>query len=391
MAQWVELRAVSEPVGMLRVAGAVLTLIAFSLAAAAGQTGPHVGASTAGSYWAWCLFCWVFCCLLSLLILLLELTRVTEQLQVSWDDFKAGFAMLAALMLLTASIIYPAVLFTCKTACALQASATVMSRLSVVYVSATVMSWLSVAPYVGQVVLLLRQQQQVSGFLSTVPGRLKIVETLVACVLFAALDPKHYDLDPECYGLCYGDVLAECGVSATVMSWLSVAPYVGQVVLLLRQQQQVSGFLSTVPGRLKVVETLVACVLFAALDPKRYGVSGPLQWCVAAYSLCFIGALAIIILTLSARLPPRLPFDPIVCTYNVLAACCYMSAAVVWPLYAFQGIGRPSCPGVGGSSAACLDWDALVVVTFMTIINLILYLLDSAYSIYVVVMQRRDN
>ena len=286
MLERVDLRAVTQPVGVLRLLEVALTCVSFSLVASVGHS--------SSSYWAWCMFSWCFCCFLTLLILVLEFARLSARLPISWDDFTAAFAMLAALTLLAASIIYPSVVFSCP-GCARQ-------------------------------------------------------------------------------------------VAASVASWASVAAYVGEVVLTRRRAGgQVSGFLSTVPGLLKILETFVACIIFTSLGPERYASHPALLWCVAVYSLCFIFAWLIIILTV-AQLLTFLPFDKLVCVYNVLAVAMYMSAVVVWPLYGFRNYPRPAnCTG-----GACLPWDALVVVTFMTVINLGVYVVDAAYSIHLVfIVQRR--
>ncbi|XP_076155210.1 myeloid-associated differentiation marker homolog [Alosa pseudoharengus] len=290
MVQHVDLRAVSQPLGILRVLEVALTLVSLALVASVGHL--------SSSYWAWCMFSWVFCCALTLLILVLEFSTLSARLPISWDDFTTAFAMLAALMLLAASIIYPSVVFSCP----------------------------------------------------------------------------------------------DCGrqVAATVVSWVSVAAYIGEVVLVrfFRRSGQVSGFLSTVPGLLKILETFVACIIFTSLVPERYASHAALQWCVAVYALCFIFALLIIVLTVG-QLLTYIPFlDKLVCVYNVLAVVMYMSAVVVWPLYSFQKHPRPTnCT----ASSACLAWDALVVVTFMTVINLGVYILDAAYSIHLVFFVQRRS
>ncbi|XP_062382844.1 myeloid-associated differentiation marker homolog [Sardina pilchardus] len=291
MVRYVDLRAVTQPVGILRMLEVALTCVSLALVASAGHS--------SSSYWAWCMFSWVLCCALTLLILLLELSTLSARLPISWDDFTTAFATLAALMLLAASVIYPAVLFSC-------------------------------------------------------PG---------------------------------------CGrqVGATVTSWASVAAYIGEVVLVrfFQRSGQVSGFLSTVPGLLKIVETFVACIIFTSLSPARYASHPALQWCVAVYALCFVFALLIIVLTVG-QLLARVPhLDTLVCVYNVLAVLMYMSVVVVWPLYSFRNHPRPTNCTV--SAGACLSWDGLVVVTFMTVINLGVYILDAAYSIHLVfIVQRRS-
>lgn len=279
----VEVRSITQPVGVMRIVATVLALLSLGLVASVG----HVKST----YWAWCMFTWVFCCFFTLLILILEFTRLSAKLPISWDDFTTAFAMLATLMCLAASVIYPT-FFTCKT--------------------------------------------------------------------------------------CYRQI------GATLVSWLCFGAYAGEVALTrIRPTGQVSGFLSTVPGLLKILETFVACIIFTSLAPEQFAGSPGLQWCVAVYSLCFIFALIIILLTIG-QLSVFFPFsfDKLATVYNILSAVMYLTALVIWPFYSFQNNRRPNDCGHPCS------WDRLVVVTFMTIINSIVYTLDSVYSIRLVFFSR---
>ncbi|XP_075994839.1 myeloid-associated differentiation marker-like [Genypterus blacodes] len=276
----VNVRSLTQPVGIVRAVATVLTCVSFSLAATVVTSG--------SSYWAWCMFTWFFCFFFSLLILILEFSTLSEKVPFSWDDFTAAFAILAALMCLTVSIIYPT-FFTCNT-CHLQ-------------------------------------------------------------------------------------------IAATVVSWLSFAAYAGEVVLTRRRPERTenSGFLSTVPGLMKMLESFLACLIFTSLEPHQYSKSSALQWCVAVYSLCFIFTILIIVVStgrLASFFP--VPFDKLVTIYNTVAAVMYMTAMVIWPLYSLWKSKRPSdcghhCP-----------WDKLVVVSFMTILNFIVYTIDTVYSILLV-------
>ncbi|KAI4876902.1 hypothetical protein NFI96_008612 [Prochilodus magdalenae] len=266
----------NRSVGIVRILEIVLSCVCFSLVASVGQSG--------NSYWAWCMFTWCFCCFMSLFIFILECTSLSVKVPISWDDFTTAFAMLATLMMLAASIIYPT-FFVCSS-CSRQ-------------------------------------------------------------------------------------------IAATVMSCLCFIVYAVEVGLTRAKPGEISGFLSTVPGLLKVLEAFVACIIFSSLN-NSFNHPG-LKWCVAVYSLCFIFALLIIIFTicrLLARCP--FPFDKVLTGYNVLAVMMYMTAVVIWPLYSFQGNPRPSpCPKPCG-------WDNLVVVTFMTCVNLIAYIVDTCYSVRLV-------
>lgn len=83
-------RTLTVPVGIVRMLEVVLTCISFSLVASVGHFG--------SSYWAWCMFTWVFCCLVTLLILIMEFTTLHARVPISWDDFTTAFAMLSTLM-----------------------------------------------------------------------------------------------------------------------------------------------------------------------------------------------------------------------------------------------------------------------------------------------------
>ncbi|GAA6229597.1 myeloid-associated differentiation marker homolog [Lates japonicus] len=274
----VDFRSLTQPVGMMRIMAAILTCMSFSLVASAG----HVPSS----YWAWCMFTWVFCFFFTLLILILEFTTVSAKLPFAWEDFTTAFAMLACLMCLTTSIIYPS-FFTC--------------------------------------------------------------------------------------GNCHRQI------GASVVSWVCFGVYACEVVLTrLRPSGQNIGFLSTLPGMMKMLETFIACLIFTSLESSQFRTPG-LRWCVAVYSLCFIFSIVIILLTIG-QLTSSFPFsfDKLVIVYNILAAVMYATAVVIWPLYSFPSNKRPAncghhCP-----------WDKLVVVTFMTIINFIVYTLDTVYSIRLV-------
>lgn len=282
----VDLRSLTQPVGIIRLAVTFLTCTTFSLVATAGSQNL--------SYWAYCMFTWCFCFFFTLLIIILEFTTFNGKLPFAWEDFTAAFAMLASLMCLITSIIYPT-FFTC----------------------------------------------------------------------------------PTC----------DHQIAASVLSWLCFGLYVGEVVLTHRRPSgQNSGFLSTLPGIMKILETFVACLIFVSLEPVQNRWPPELQWCVAVYSLCFIFSIVIILLTLAqvTSLSP-VSFDKVVVVYNLVATVMYATATVIWPLYGFRGQGsRPSdcghhCP-----------WDKLVVVTFMTIFNFIIYAADAGYSVYLVFFVSRQ-
>lgn len=279
----VDFHSVTQPVGILRTIAAILTCLTFILVATVGHS--------SSSYWAWCMFTWCFCFFITFLILILEFTTLYTKLPLAWEDFTAAFAMLATLMCLASSIIYP-VFFTCKT--------------------------------------------------------------------------------------CHRQI------GASVVSWVCFGVYAGEVVLTyLRPRGQTIGFLSTVPGIMKMLEAFFACLIFTSLETSQFHSPG-LKWCVAVYSLCFIFTLVIILLTIG-QLTLLFPFsfDKLVVIHNILAAVMYLTAMVIWPLYSFQN-------NSGSSGCGSLCRDKLIVVTFMTVINSIVYTLDSAYSLRLVFLVRNQ-
>ncbi|KAF1662504.1 hypothetical protein FQA23_0006377, partial [Aptenodytes patagonicus] len=273
----VNLHAVTSWVGIARLFAVVLSCIAFSLVASTGDF--------KGSYGTWCMFTWCFCFAVTLLVLVLELLELYPKLPLSWDDFTSAFSMLAALMVFTTSVVFPSI------------------------------------------------------FISSPCSSSK-------CARQAA---------------------------ATTVSFLCFFAYALEVGLTRAKPGDISSFLSTVPGLLKVFEAYVACLIFSLLD--TYSSKGGLQWCVAVYSICFIVTLIIIIITIGRCITYiPCPLEKMLVGYNTLALMMYITATVLWPLYSFQGGNRPDTCGRN-----CW-WDKNLGVTFLTIFNLIAYLVDLVYS-----------
>ncbi|XP_030433671.1 myeloid-associated differentiation marker-like [Gopherus evgoodei] len=187
-------RSLITPVGIVRFFEIFLSCTAFSLAAASTH---FEGASG-----AWCMFTWCFCFIVSVLIMVVELFGFSEKLPLSWDDFTSAFAMLAALMVFTSSIMYPSastfLTGTCSDSiCAYQAAATAMSCVCFV-------------AYAIEVGLTRSRPGDISSFLATVPGLLKVFEAYVACLIFSLVsDPKPYKIEPgqqwciAVYSICF--------------------------------------------------------------------------------------------------------------------------------------------------------------------------------------------
>ncbi|KAF1468006.1 hypothetical protein FQV21_0000948, partial [Spheniscus demersus] len=273
----VNLHAVTSWVGIARLFAVVLSCIAFSLVASTEDF--------SNSYGTWCMFTWCFCFAVTLLVLVLELLELYPKLPLSWDDFTSAFSMLAVLMVFTTSVVFPSI------------------------------------------------------FISSPCSSSK-------CARQAA---------------------------ATTVSFLCFFAYALEVGLTRAKPGDISSFLSTVPGLLKVFEAYVACLIFSLLDTRN--LKAGLQWCVAVYSICFIITFLIIIFTIGRCLTYMpCPLEKMLVGYNTLALMMYITATVLWPFYNFRGRKRPDTCGRN------CQWDKDLGVTFLTIFNLIAYLVDLVYS-----------
>lgn len=278
----VDFRTLTQPVGIIRMLAIVTTCATFSLAST-----NVLRDST--EYWAWCVFTWVFCFVFTFLIVVVELITVDAKVP-AWEDLSGGFAILQGLMCFSAAIIYP----------------------------------------------IIRKGRSNGGRL----------------------------------------------IAAAVLSWVAFGLYLAEVVLTrLRPRGQTSGFFSTVAGIMKILETVLACLIFVSLDEEHYG-RPEVGWCVSVYSLCFIFALLIVVFTLTglaARLP--LSFDKLAVGYNALAAAMYVTAMVLWPLYSCRAAGSLCDLNAERKSRQ-------VAVTTLTVLNCVVYILDTAYSIVTVFFAR---
>ncbi|KAG6937591.1 myeloid-associated differentiation marker -like protein [Chelydra serpentina] len=185
-------RSLITPVGIIRFFEIFLSCTAFSLVAASSHY--------QGTYGAWCMFTWCFCFVVSVLIVVLELSSFSEKLPLSWDDFTSAFAMLAALMIFTSSIMYPSTFIAGAcfgSKCAYQAAATAMSCICFI-------------AYAIEVGLTRARPGDISSFLTTVPGLLKVFEAYVACLIFSLVShPLPYKTEPgqqwciAVYSICF--------------------------------------------------------------------------------------------------------------------------------------------------------------------------------------------
>uniref|UniRef100_A0A8C5QU45 MARVEL domain-containing protein n=1 Tax=Leptobrachium leishanense TaxID=445787 RepID=A0A8C5QU45_9ANUR len=166
-------KSLISPVGILRILQVVFSCISFSLVASV--------LAYHSSYGAWSMFTWCLCFAVTICIIVLELTGLYQKIPISWEDFTSAFSMLASLMLLTTSIMYPAVYLT----------GTCSGNYCGCLAGATVTSILCFFAYAIEVGLTRAKPGEISGFLSTIPGLLKVFQAYVTCVIFSILPGRY--------------------------------------------------------------------------------------------------------------------------------------------------------------------------------------------------------
>ncbi|XP_040296769.1 myeloid-associated differentiation marker-like [Bufo bufo] len=162
-------RNLISPLIIIRFFQIFLSCTAFSLVASVDSYHTQYG--------VWSMFTWILAFIMTILIVVLELTGFYNAIPISWEDFTSAFSMLASLMLFTTSIMYPSVFL--HGGCS--------GHICACRGAATAMSILCFFAYAIEVGLTRAKPGEISGFLSTVPGLLKVFETYVACIIFSLL------------------------------------------------------------------------------------------------------------------------------------------------------------------------------------------------------------
>lgn len=162
----------------VRLAALVFTCVAFSVAAH-GANLSHRSESD------WCIFCWAFSFACTLLVLLVEQFGLQARAPVSWSNFPITVACYAALLCLSASVMFP--VFFLK-------DQYLQSEVRDHRIASTVFSCLAAVAYMGEVSLSKARPGEVAGYMATAPGLLKVCQTFVACIIFILIsDPVSYD------------------------------------------------------------------------------------------------------------------------------------------------------------------------------------------------------
>ncbi|XP_028262893.1 myeloid-associated differentiation marker homolog [Parambassis ranga] len=197
----------------VRLAALLFSCVAFSVAAH-GAILPHGGMAD------WCIFCWVFSFTCTLLVLLVEQFGLQARAPVSWSNFPITVACYAALLSLSASIIFP--VFFLKQ----QRPSGEVRDYRIV---STVFSCLAAVAYMGEVSLSKARPGEVAGYMATAPGLLKVCQTFVACIIFILIsDPVLYDHHAALrwcmavYCICF--ILSMAVVVLCIGEWTGLLP-----------------------------------------------------------------------------------------------------------------------------------------------------------------------
>ncbi|XP_057576717.1 myeloid-associated differentiation marker-like [Hippopotamus amphibius kiboko] len=176
------------------------------------------------------------------------------------------------------------------------------------------------------------------------------------------------------------------GIAATAFCCISTVAYATEAIWIWGWPRtgDFTGYMGSLPGLLKVLETWVACVIFVFISNTSLYLDHPFPvWCVAVYSTCFILGVVTLLLNLlnyENRLPISFPILHL--RLSLLSALLYISALVLWPLYQFNEKfgGQPQ----RSRDVSCqhrlthyvCTWDQRLAVTILTAINLLLYVAD---------------
>lgn len=253
----------SSPLLWTRLAALIFTCVAFSAAVHGGRL--YHGTKD------WCIFCWAFSFAGTLLVLLVELFGLQTRAPVSWKNFPITFACYAALLCLSASIIFP--LYFLK-------GSSGPNETRDYRIVSTVFSCLATIAYMSEVSISKARPGEVAGYMATAPGLLKVCETFLACVIFVFIsDPVLYDRH-DALKYCMS-VYCICFILSAAIIMLCIGECTG--CLPFPFARFLSGY-----ALLAVVLYLSATIIWPIFnfDPKHGGNKNRPYNCSSAVGLC---------------------------------------------------------------------------------------------------------
>lgn len=136
------------------------------------------------------------------------------------------------------------------------------------------------------------------------------------------------------------------------------------------------GYLSSVRGILRFSQAFVACLLFTAVYSYFKGVENRFRpagliWCILVYVVCFVPTVVVIPSHLQKCVDLLRCFnlDKLELVLDIVAVALYVSAVIIWPVFAYKNYKRDS-------ETHDYRFHDLNLVTVMTCVNLGLYVAD---------------
>ncbi|XP_030626070.1 myeloid-associated differentiation marker-like protein 2 [Chanos chanos] len=172
------------------------------------------------------------------------------------------------------------------------------------------------------------------------------------------------------------------GVISAIFSFLALIVYAVDAVK--SKLKCPKGYLSNGRGILRFSQCWVACIILAAVASAFLGVErmhrlSALVWCILVYSVCLLVSMVIILPHLLKPLNAMLCFalDKLEVIINVVAVVLYISAAVLWILYAYRFYRWTRWWDIWHNRRL----DDVNVVSVLTFVNLGLYIADLIWSL----------
>ncbi|MEQ2267885.1 hypothetical protein XENORESO_011883 [Xenotaenia resolanae] len=265
----------TSPLLWTRLAALAFACVAFSMTVHGARLPRGTG--------DFCIFCWAFSFAGTLLVILVELFNLQTRVPVSWKNFPITFACYAALLCLSASILFPLYY--------LRGSAS-QNEVQNFRIVSTVFSCLATIAYMSEVSLTKARPGEVAGYMATAPGLLKVIETFVACIIFVFIsDPVIYDRH-DSVKYCMS-VYCICFILSAIIILLCIGECTGFLPFPFAR------FLSAY-ALLAVILYLVATIIWPIFnfDPRHGGQTQRPYNCSSTQGLCvWDKAMAVAVLT----------------------------------------------------------------------------------------------
>ncbi|XP_017266322.1 myeloid-associated differentiation marker homolog [Kryptolebias marmoratus] len=251
----------STPLLWTRLAALACSCVAFSMAVHGARIQFRTG--------DFCIFCWAFSFAGTLLVLLVELFGLQTKAPVSWKNFPITFACYAALLCLSASIIFPLYFLDVSGA---------QSEIRNYRIVSTVFSCLATIAYMSEVSITKASPGEITGYMATAPGLLKVFETFLACIIFVFISELYERHDALKYCM---SVYCICFILSAIIILLCIG--------------ECTGFLPFPFARFLSAYALLAVVLYLSatiiwpiynFDPKHGGSKTRHSGCSSRGELC---------------------------------------------------------------------------------------------------------